>query len=124
MAVPYPHCGNPLPLILNTPKPLTFKMTSLKNNNTYIYIYICVCISIYIHSLKGNVGYSGEGISSQKDVTWTVFLGCRLLTAMFNPSDDALPRGSNVVPFSLWPIFFLGIIIYYPKRNYIRASGY
>ena len=35
-----------------------------------------------------------------------------------------VPRGSNVVPFWLWPIFFLGIIINYPKRNYIRASGY
>ena len=35
-----------------------------------------------------------------------------------------LPRGSNVVPFWLWPIFFLGIIIYCPKKNYIGALGY
>ena len=35
-----------------------------------------------------------------------------------------LPRGSNVVPFWLRHLFSLGVIIYYPKRNYIRASGY
>ena len=29
-----------------------------------------------------------------------------------------IPRGSNVVPFWLWPLFFLGVIIYYPKGNY------
>ena len=40
---------------------------------------------------------------------------------VLNPS---LPKGSNVVPFGLWPIFFLGIIIYCPKRNYIGASAY
>ena len=28
----------------------------------------------------------------------------------------SIPRGSNVVPFWLRPIFFLGVIIYYPKR--------
>ena len=35
-----------------------------------------------------------------------------------------LPRGSNVVPFWLWPNFGLEIIIYYPTRSYIRAFGY
>ena len=35
-----------------------------------------------------------------------------------------IPKGSNVVPLGLGPIFFLGIIIYCPKRNYIGASGH
>ena len=44
------------------------------------------------------------------------------------PSQDGLldpyiPRGSNVVPFWLWPIFFLGITIYCSKKNYIGALG-
>ena len=36
----------------------------------------------------------------------------------------SLPKGSNVVPFWLGPILLLGMIIYYPKRNYFGALGY
>ena len=28
-----------------------------------------------------------------------------------------IPRGSNVVPFWLWPVFFLGIVIYVAKKG-------
>ena len=40
------------------------------------------------------------------------------------PCNYNIPKGSNVVPFWLGPIFLLGIIIYYPKRNYFEALGY
>ena len=35
-----------------------------------------------------------------------------------------MPKKSNVVPFWLWPIFFLQILIYCPKKNYIGALEY
>ena len=35
--------------------------------------------------------------------------------------DRSLPRGSNVVPFRLCPVFCLWVKMYYPKKNYSRA---
>ena len=35
----------------------------------------------------------------------------------------SLPRGSKVVPFWVSPFFWLGTLIYYPKRNYFGALG-
>ena len=36
---------------------------------------------------------------------------------------NELPKGSNVVLFGFVRVFGYGIIIYYPKRNYIGGSG-
>ena len=48
-------------------------------------------------------------------------LSCKKLQSRKNHC--SLPRGSNVVPFLLWLSFFLRMIIYFPKKNYVGALG-
>ena len=43
------------------------------------------------------------------------------IQAVISIEAPSLP-GDYVVPFWLWPVFFSGILICYPKRNYVGVS--
>ena len=87
------------------------------DSDIYIYMCVCICMCVYayvcsMHLPVGLGALRGHG-QSEAPVVEQV------------PEDPKAPtQRLKILPFWVGPIFCLGIMIYYPKDDYIRLPGY
>ena len=78
-----------------------------------IYLYVCVCANLHCKAIYYQTTYY-QTICYQ-----TIYYSSRLCLAQLADAKKRLPKGSNVVPFWLGPIFFYNIL---PKKELLWST--